>query len=155
MVYLDSHTVQLMSMPLTVSCFSKIQIGFTFLLPASPGSPGTHTHPFYGPFSGNTQVSQYQKSKTSLDFTEARDSEWQWHQLGRMQVCTSFQADNHASTPPLSFLQAGCPSCCPTNSIKALKAFLVSPGKGPLKACVRVCVYLDSHSMDIWIVGML
>jgi len=32
------------------------------------------------------------------------------------------QADNHASTPPLSFLQAGCPSCCPTNSVKALKA---------------------------------
>ena len=30
--------------------------------------------------------------------------------------------DNHASTPPLSFLQAGCPSCCPTNSVKALKA---------------------------------
>ena len=28
----------------------------------------------------------------------------------------------HASTPPLSFLQAGCPSCCPTNSVKALKA---------------------------------
>jgi len=34
-------------------------------------------------------VSQYQKGKTNLDFTEARDSEWQWHQLGRMQVCTS------------------------------------------------------------------
>jgi len=31
---------------------------------------------------------------------------------------------NHASTPPLSFLQAGCPSCRPTNSIKALKASL-------------------------------
>jgi len=30
--------------------------------------------------------------------------------------------DNHASTPPLSFLQAGCPSCRPTNSVKALKA---------------------------------
>jgi len=30
-------------------------------------------------------------------------------------------ADNHASTPPLSFLQAGCPSCCPTNSVRALK----------------------------------
>ena len=28
-----------------------------------------------------------------------RDSEWQWHQLGHMQVCTSFQTDNHASTP--------------------------------------------------------
>jgi len=39
-----------------------------------------------------------------------------------MQVCTSLQTDNHTSTPPLSFLQAGCPSCHPANSIKALKA---------------------------------
>ena len=31
---------QLMPLPLTVSCFSKIQIGFTFLVPAQPGSPG-------------------------------------------------------------------------------------------------------------------
>jgi len=62
-----------------------------------------HTHPFNGPFSGTTRVSQYQKGKTKLDFTEARDSEWQWHQLGHMQVCTSLQTDNHASTPPLSF----------------------------------------------------
>jgi len=45
-----------------------------------------------------------------LDFTEARDSEWQWHQLGHMQVCTLLQTDNYASTPPLSFLQARCPS---------------------------------------------
>jgi len=67
-------------------------------------------------------VSPYQKGKTNLDFTEARDSEWQWHQLGHMQVCTSLQTDNHANTPPLSFLQAGCPSCRPTNSVKALKA---------------------------------
>jgi len=67
-------------------------------------------------------VSQHQKGKTNLDLTEARDSEWQWHQLGHTQVCTSLQADNHASTPPLSFLQAGCPSCRPTNSVKALKA---------------------------------
>jgi len=35
-------------------------------------------------FSGTTQVSRYQKGKTNLDFTEARDSEWQWHQLGHM-----------------------------------------------------------------------
>jgi len=67
-------------------------------------------------------VGRYQKRKTNLDFTEVRDSEWQWHQPGYMQVCTSLQADNHASTPPLSFLQAGCPSCRPTNSVKALKA---------------------------------
>ena len=67
----------------------------------------THTHLFNGPFSGTTQVGRYQKGKTNLDFTEARDSEWQWHQLGHMQVCTSLHTDNHASTPPLSFLQAG------------------------------------------------
>jgi len=66
-------------------------------------------------------VSRYHKGKTNLDFTEATDSEWQWHPLGHMQVCTSLQADNHASTSPLSFLQAGYPSCCPTNSVKALK----------------------------------
>jgi len=67
-------------------------------------------------------VGRYQKGKTNLDFTKARDSEWQWHQLGYMQVCTSLQTDNHASTPQLCFLQAGCPSCRPTNSVKALKA---------------------------------
>jgi len=156
-----------MPLPLTVSCFSKIQIGFTFLVPAHPGSPGqravkrlcvcvcvcvcvciyigriwwqlcchctcvvvmilsccylfclclyrwilllsacrltvcvddivpwrlyhctrivkwyetvkaliTHTRAFNSPFSGTTQVSRYQKDKTNLDFTEARDSEW-------------------------------------------------------------------------------
>ena len=69
-----------------------------------------HTHPFNG--------------KTNLDFTEARDSERQWHQLGHMQVCTLLRTDNHANTSPLSFLQAGCPSCHPTNSVKALKAII-------------------------------
>ena len=34
----DLHMVQLMPLPLTVSCFSKIQIGFTFLVPAHPGT---------------------------------------------------------------------------------------------------------------------
>ena len=36
----DLHMAQLMPLPLTVSCFSKIQIGFIFLVPAQPGSPG-------------------------------------------------------------------------------------------------------------------
>ena len=36
----DLHMALLMPLPLTVSCFSKIQIGFTFLVPAHPGSPG-------------------------------------------------------------------------------------------------------------------
>ena len=84
-----------MPLPLTVSCFSKIQIGFFFLVPAHLGSPGQRavkrvcvcvclyipvkcydiTHTFNGPFSGTTQVSRYQKGKTNLDFTEASDSE--------------------------------------------------------------------------------
>ena len=59
----------------------------------------THTHTFNGPFSGTTQVSRYKKCKTNLDFTEARDSEWQWHQLGHMQVCTSLKTDNTHPTP--------------------------------------------------------
>ena len=61
------------------------------------------THTFNGPFSGTTRVSRFQKGKTNLDVTEARDSEWQWHQLGHMQVCTSLQTDNHANTPLLVF----------------------------------------------------
>jgi len=98
----------------------------------------THTHPFNGPFSGTTQVSHYQKGKTNLDFTEARDSERQWHQLGHMQVCILLQTDNHASTLPLCFLQAGCPSCRPTNSVKALKA---TDAKRP-----KICRYSSSFS---------
>ena len=77
--------------------------------------PFTRTHTFNGLF---FRVSRYQKGKTNLDFTEATDSEWQWHQMGHMQVCTLLQTDNHASTPPLSYLQARCPSCHP-NSVNA------------------------------------
>jgi len=81
-----------------------------------------HTHPFNGLLSRTTRVCWYQKGKTNLDFTEARDSEWQWHQLGHMQISTSLQTNNHASPPTVSFLQAGCPSRRSTNSVKALKA---------------------------------
>jgi len=78
-------------------------------------------------------VSRYQKGKTNLDFCEARDSEWQWHQLGHMQVCTSLQTDNLAGTPPLRFyrpdaLPAAHGARRPTNRVKALKAILVSTG---------------------------
>jgi len=55
-------------------------------------------------------VSWYQKGKTNLDFTEAGDSERQWHQLGHMQVYTSLLTDNHAST-----LDA-LPAAQPTNT---------------------------------------
>jgi len=72
-------------------------------------STHTHTHPFNGPLSRTTRVSRYQKGKTNLDFTEAKDSEWQWHQPGHMQVCISLQTDNHASTPPLNFFTGRMP----------------------------------------------
>jgi len=75
------------------------------------------THNTHTRFSGITQVSRYQKGKTNLDFTEARDSEWQWHQLDHIQVCTSLQTDNHASTPPLVFHRPDAlPAAQPTAS---------------------------------------
>jgi len=43
------------------------------------------------------------KGQNKMAFSEARQSEWQWHQLGHMQVCTSLHTDNHANTPPLVF----------------------------------------------------
>ena len=94
----------------------------------------THTHPFNDPLSGTARESRYQKGKTNLDFTEARDSEW--NPLGHMQVCTLLQTDNHASTPPSSFLQAGCPSCRPANSVKALKAADVTASLNPITSCL-------------------
>ena len=114
----------------------------------------THTHTFTGPFSGTTRVGRYQKGKINLDFTEAEagDSEWQWHQLDHMQVCTSLQTDNHASTPPLSFLQAGCPSCRPTNSVKALKATM------SLLTCRRtwkLIIDKETHNLRFVLLGQL
>jgi len=53
-----------------------------------------------------------------VDFIGAKNSEWQWHQLDRMQVCTSLQTDNYASTPPLSFYR---PYALPAAQPTALK----------------------------------
>jgi len=79
----------------------------------------THTHPFNGPLSRTTQVSRYQKGKTNLDFTEAKDSEWQWHQLDHMQVCTSLQTDNHTSTPPLKCFTGRMPFLSPNQQCQS------------------------------------
>ena len=67
----DLHTAQLMPLPLTVSCFSKIQFGFTLLAPIRHcttelhTSTHTHTQPFNGLWSGTTRVGWYQKKHTS------------------------------------------------------------------------------------------
>ena len=78
----------------------------------------THTHTFNSPFFQDYPGEPgTKKGKTNLDFTEARDSEWQRHHLGHMQVCISLQTDNHASTPPLSFYRPDAlPAAQPTAS---------------------------------------
>jgi len=64
-------------------------------------------YPFNGLFSRTTWVSRYQKDKTSLDLSDARDDKvlgWQWHQLDRMQtVFALLQTDNHTNTSSLIF----------------------------------------------------
>ena len=76
--------------------------------------------------SGATWMSRHQKGKTrrvkpiwiywSKRWWVAVSSAW------HMQICTLTQTHDHAIIPPHSFLQAGCPSCCPTNIVKALKS---------------------------------
>ena len=96
----------------------------------------THTHiHLTALFSGTTRVSRYLKGKTNLDFTEATDSEWQWHQLGHMQVCTSHQTDNHASTPPLSFYR---PDALPATQPTASKHWRQLHQHGTLRT--RACI---------------
>ena len=105
----------------------------------SPHSHYTHTHPFNNPYSRTTHVSRYQKGRTNLDFTEARDSEWQWHQLGHMQVCTLLQTDNHASNPPLSFYRPDAlPAAQPTAS-KHINRSIIRPHRSTQRMQFRVC----------------
>jgi len=84
-----------------------------------------HTHPFNGPFCGTTRVSRYQKGKTVkpiwilLKQETVSDSGISWI------ICKSAPLSRQITMPVPQhsvFLQAGCPSCHPTNSVKALKA---------------------------------
>jgi len=83
----------------------------------------THTHLFNGPLSGTTRVGRYQKGKkNNLDFTEQQTvsgSGISWAICKSAPCCRqiTMAAPHHSS-----FLQAGCPYCRPTNSVKALKA---------------------------------
>jgi len=80
--------------------------------------PPTHTHtqPIQRPFSATTQVSRHQKGKTYLDFTEVRDSEWQWHQLRHMQVCTSLQTTTPVTHRSVFYRPDALPAAQPTAS---------------------------------------
>jgi len=59
-------------------------------------------------------------AKNQSVFTEARDSEWQWYQLGHMQICTLPQTDNHAITSPLSFFTGRMTFLPPCHSIGSI-----------------------------------
>ena len=91
----------------------------------------THTHT-----SRTTQVSWYQKGKTNLDFTEARVSEWQWHQMGHMQVCTSLQTDNHTSTTSLSFFTGWMPFLPPNQQCRSTEVTTVTVDKSHITAAL-------------------
>jgi len=69
-------------------------------------------------------VSRYQNGKTNLHFTEERDSEWQWHQLGHMQVCTLLQTGNHANNPPLKFFTGQMPFLPPNQQFQSTEGIL-------------------------------
>ena len=79
-------------------------------------STHTHTH-LTALFPGLPGWACTRKVKTNLDFTEARNSKWQWHQLGHIQVCTLLQTDNHTNTSSLNFYRPGAlPDSQPTMS---------------------------------------
>jgi len=132
----DLNTAQLMPLPLTVSCFSKIQIGFTFLVPANPGSPRQHTR-LTALFPGLPRLASTRKVKpiwTLLKQETVSGSGIRW------AVCKSAPHSRQITTPAphhSAFYRAGCPSCHPTNSVRAMKA----QDKGPRQKSVKwVCV---------------
>jgi len=96
-----------------------------------------HTHTFNGPLSGTTRVSQYRKGKTNLDFTEARDSEWQWHQLGhtcKSAPCSKQIPRHHPTTQFFT----GMPFLPPNQQCQCTKGKSVCLS---VHACIkRVCV---------------
>ena len=102
----------------------------------------THTHPFNGPFSGTTWVSQYQKGKPTWislkrETVSGSGSGISW------VVCKSAPCSRQITTPGphhSHFLQAGCPSCHPTNIIKALRESLGQTNYAEI--CILVTKYI-------------
>ena len=110
-VYVTATSVPVLHKLLSIICNIKN-------VPVSAYCSLSYTHPFNGFLSRTTQVSRYQKRKTNLDFTGARDSEWHWNQLDHMQVCTLLQTDNHASTHHSVFYRPDAlPAAQPTVSM--------------------------------------
>ena len=146
----DLQVAQVMPLPLTVSCSSKIQIGFTFLVPAHPGSPGKRAvkrvcvgklvmvqkNLFNGPLSGSTQVSRYQKGKPIwilLKQETVSGSGVSW------AICKSAPRSRQITTPAPHHSVFYRPDALPTNSVKALKATSYGGVRGKMQVVTTLC----------------
>jgi len=137
----DLYMAQLMPPPLTVSCFSKIQIGFTFLVPAHLGSPGKGLLNVcvcnYLAFSALTLLAGRQEWHPACKKTE-------WWGAG-VVICLERCVDLHlAQMMPLP-LTVSC-----SNKIQIVFPFWyrltwVVPDKGPLNACAPACMCVCVH----------
>ena len=117
----DLHTDQLMPLPLTVSCFSKIQIGFTFLVPAHPGSPGQRAVKCVCVCTGIVMPSRYMTCNISDNFETLQDSWIYWMKLHCVPIKTSmFYFFEHFSKKSANFCNFWCTHMVNTLAISAI-----------------------------------
>ena len=129
------HMAHLMPLPLTVSCFSKSQIGFTFLLPAHMGSPGKtgvcvylrHSVLWRCWLGGRKGIRPVKKLSSGM--------------LAWLSVWSEVQTCIRILLMPLP-LTVSCFSKIQIGFTFLVPAHPGSPGKGPLNGCVCVCILL-------------
>ena len=129
----NMHMVQRMPLPPDHFLLHYNPKWFTFLVPA--GHVLEHTHTFNCPLSGTTRVSRYQKGKIWI--LQKQETEWQWHRLCCIQVCMLLQTDNHASTPPLSFVTGQMPFLPPNQQHQSTEG---CTGRRPLNRILCVSI---------------
>jgi len=83
-------------------------------------------------------VGRYQKGKTNLDFTEARECEWQWHQLGHMQICISLQTTMPA--PHRSVFTGWMPFLPPNQQRQSTEGLYMT-------ACYLIIITVITHTI--------
>ena len=133
-----SHTTLKITKTLQTSI--KALILLTSSTDKNPPHVGTHTRAFNGPLPGTARVSRCQKGKTNLDFTEAVASAERYASL---HLAPNRLPRHH---PTAQFFQARYPSCRPTNSVKALKAFALKAAGRSYKTREIITVKLKRHS---------